>query len=127
MICDTNDQNLLLLAHNELSPLARLATLWHLRTCNRCQQRERQMAAASQQIASSLRPDGLAPWKPAKTAAPLGALPQTAMLVLLTALLALVLLTTILVVNRTRVHGPRPAPTSFSIGCRPDLPNDKCR
>ena len=127
MTCDARDQKLLLLAHNQLTPMARLATLAHVRNCAKCSARQARLGAVSQQIAGSLRPSGLAPWQPAPPSGLLGTLSLSMKLMLLTALLMIALTSAIVVTNIERARGHQaPAPGTFG-PCRPDLPNDKCQ
>jgi len=116
------DQDLLLLAHGHLSPLRRWRTQWHLRRCPDCRQRLDRLQAVSQALAGVIR-------TPQRRGLPLGAIapaafPSIAALawVVVTTLLLLILLGALAV--RNSLHTPPPIPAG---GCRPDLPNDRCR
>ncbi|MGO8672886.1 MAG: anti-sigma factor family protein [Capsulimonadaceae bacterium] len=56
MICANRDQDILLLAHGELSVVRRLLVQIHLHGCPRCRERAMEFSAVSRRIAAAIRP-----------------------------------------------------------------------
>lgn len=119
MIHPEREQDLLLLAHDALSPWPTLRTRWHLTRCPDCRHRLAQMETASLGLAGVIRGPGLPRWSPPTACAPI--LPVLWVLLVTTALLLIVLGT---MAVRSHSHAVRTIPTG---NCRPDLPNDRCR
>lgn len=121
------EQDLLLLAHNQLSPLRRLAAERHLNRCEECRGRLARLTAVSHQIAAALRPAGLPAWKPASSGR-VGILPFTPATLVLVAALVLVLASAVVVTAHIRAKDAHARPVGVVFGpCRPDLPNSRCR
>lgn len=127
----SQDQDLLMLAHEAL-PLARkLATQVHVVLCPRCRARLTKMEGASRLLADTIRGADQRRWHlPTPRGAVAAARTATAWLAVVAVLLALTLIVTTQAVRTAARHHARsntiPAPTT-SGGCRPDLPSDKCR
>ena len=63
MNCTERDQDLVLLQHDELTGWRKLATLHHLRSCPRCQEKFDQFTQVSRHIAGAIRQEaGMAPF-----------------------------------------------------------------
>ena len=119
MNCNNRDQNLLLLAHKELSLIPALSTLLHLAQCKRCREHYDRLLNTSLKLsslpgASMVRQRGL---RPASQPLLVGAGVAAVVLVLLAAGL---------VVGIAHVYFPHPAPVQ-DVLCTPGLPNGQCR
>lgn len=68
--CGKWDQDLLLLAHNELGAVRALRVKLHMHTCPKCRARFTELAAVSMAVAGAIR-FGLPAWKPAIVVLPL--------------------------------------------------------
>ena len=124
MTCRARDQDLLLLAHGALPAPRRLLTELHLRRCQQCQDRQRQLAAASAALAGAIRDPGQARWRLPH--------PQPALIHLWSVILVMLVgLVIVFGVIQIREHGAAAGPglrhAAPAGGCRPDLPNDRCR
>ena len=123
------DQNLLLLAHGELSFGHGALLQAHLLLCPRCRQRVARFRSTSHVVGNAIRGPGLPAW-PGPPAAALLALQSVAGWLLV---LAVTLSLTALIVFGALRLGHHPAtrgstpPASSSGGCRPDLPSDQCQ
>ena len=117
------DQDLLLLAHGALPLAPRLRAELHLRRCAECAARQALLTQTSSLLASEIRGPGLPAWSLA--AAVSRASPPAPKWLLVTALAVLVVAVCLFVY--LSFITPRPAPHSFLGGCRPDLPNSRCR
>lgn len=62
MNCTNGDQDLLLLAHGELSPLRGTIVQAHVSRCPRCQERMEQFVAVSRHVARAVRGTNSAVW-----------------------------------------------------------------
>ena len=134
MTCLSRDQDLLLLAHGELSLPRRIVTQAHLRRCASCRERYRQLAGASHALAGVARDPLATPWSPALNRDSTGFASGNRLPLLLTAiLLGFVTIVTIvalyMVFNAAALHRQNAAhpPSVPSQGCAPGLPNDQCR
>ena len=117
------DQDLLLLAHGALPLVPRLRAELHLRRCAKCGARQARLTQTSTLLASEIRGPNLPAWSCAAAvsrASP--SAPKWLLVAALTALIAAIFL----VVYLSSI-APRPASHSFLGGCRPDLPNSRCR
>ena len=138
--CEDRDQDLLLLVHGELSLLQRGRTLLHLRRCPRCRERQEQLSTVSHLLAGVIR-DRDPATAPATMARPSMARPGAPVppaVVRRQLAFSLVIVLAVLVVMafvgavRSLVTGDGVVPTMERMkapddGCRPDLPNDRCR
>ena len=120
------DQDLLLMAHGALPLGPRLRVSAHLKRCPECRTRLAELTQTSLRLAAAVRGPGQPAWSRADALARV-ALPGGRLL-----LPALIGLVTVLVVvcgwiAWTALAPPPPAPHSVSGGCRPDLPNSRCR
>lgn len=117
--CKDREADLLLYKLGELSPTRRLATAWHLSRCPRCRERQARLAGVSAQFASVLAP-------PNSTPSSLGRgwrLPAWGVALILFIVL---LFSAILVRITIERYIPKTAIPQDD-GCRPGLPNDRCR
>ena len=136
MSCDARDQNLLLLIHGELPLLQQSLTKMHLRRCPRCRERQEQLCAVSHLLAGALRERDPAPVPMAATRLSVQSPSlwlRRPLLVSLVLLMAVLSLMAFVGAVGSRLAGggampgiqqPNKAPGD---GCRPDLPNDRCR
>ncbi len=126
MTCRDRDSDLLLFGLGELPLWQRWRTALHLRTCARCRARQAELAQVSDQIAGALRPPSggggaggpgtRIPVRPAVSAlAPL-------MLLLVLSMFTLTLVAVWYAHSHWAIHQ-----AAQDDGCRPDLPNDKCK
>lgn len=118
------DRDLLLYAHNALSPLSRWIVSLHLARCPRCRGRLADFAAASSAIASAVRDPGMPNWDPKNLPSPPSPWRAPALWIAVV-LIAVVAVSIVSVVRAYRANIA--APPVPSIPCRPDLPNDRCR
>ena len=126
MMRHPTDENILLLAHGELSAWRVLPLQIHLRRCLRCQARYADFARTSTALAAALRDPNAPPWQPAA--------PARNLRLLLAAFAALILLTGALggaFYLLARSNNQRPSTPTHqarpSEGCAPGLPGDRCR
>jgi anti-sigma factor RsiW len=121
-----SDQDLLLLAHGELSLGRRIVTQAHVAFCLRCQGRLAKLTGASRLLADAIRGRDLPRWSPPGPQGVVAAARTATFLRIGIAIL--VALSILLTIQAARVFRP-PAPQQpvSSGGCRPGLPNDKCR
>lgn len=123
----SSDQDLLLLAHGELSLGRRVVTQAHVAFCAACQGRLAKLTGASRLLADAIRGRDLPRWSaPGPQEIVTAARWATGWLIGLTVLVALSVLLTIHAVRVTHSRAPQTL-TTPSGGCRPDLPSDKCR
>ena len=115
------DQDLLLLTHQALSPWRRSVTQAHLKRCAQCQSRYALFIGTNQALATAIREPSDLPWKP--PARPRQTFWHWPVLAVLT--VVLIVLLGFWTINH-HPHSTHPVSTS-SGGCRPDLPNDRCR
>jgi anti-sigma factor RsiW len=132
MMCITRDQDILLLAHGELSLRRRIRTQAHLRHCASCRERYRQLENTAHTLAGMVRGPLAAPWSPALNNPSAGPtlLSNRLPLLLLTALLTFVTVATLYVVFSGAISYGQNAACQPSVplrGCAPGLPNDQCR
>ena len=121
------DQDLLLLAHGELAPGRRLLTQAHVAFCAQCQTRLEKLTGASRLLADAIRGHDLPRWSsPGPEGVVAAARMATFWRIGAVMLIALTLLVTIQAVRIIRPHNS-PRQTAPAGGCRPDLPNDRCR
>ncbi len=123
---EKTDQDLLLLAHGALPAGARLRMSAHLKRCPECRARLAGLAQASSQIASAVRGPSLPAWSRAdavsRAARPGRRLVLPALIVFISLAVAL------FVIARTAfAPSPYPAARAAVSGCRPDLPNSRCK
>lgn len=126
MTCQERDMNLLLLALNELPLRARLQTAGHLRSCARCRARQKELVGVSGQIAGVLQ----SPYSGGRgtPTPPSGILPGTGRLPLLPLLAVVISLLVLLgAFWYMRAHTTSAPPAAQEDGCRPGLPNDRCK
>lgn len=126
----SQDQDLLLLAHNDLPLGRRLCTQIHVVLCYQCRTRLAKMEGASRLLADTIRGRDLSPWRfPTPNGAVAAARTATAWLAVFSVLFILTLAAVTQIV--TRVGSPAAqnggSAGSPSGGCRPDLPSDRCR
>lgn len=132
MMCDTREQDLLLLAHGELPLLRRLAVRAHVARCPACRERYARLALVSALLAGGVRGLESPPWSPAlnKIGSGIGQPVRAARVALLILALCAVVLTIYVVSGRRTPLSRTPATGAQAIkapGCAPDLPSDKCR
>lgn len=119
------DQNLVLLAHGALPLWPRLWMLIHLRRCAQCRDRITHLNAASGLLSLAIRGSDLPPWSLAQAVSRAAAPPLPRWLVAL--VLAALVSGLCVTAYRVLTPAPRPAASSAAGGCRPDLPNSRCR
>lgn len=130
MGCEERDQDLLMMAHGELSWSARLRLTVHLLHCVNCRERYAQFVAVSSALARAIRdPAPLSSPGRRNPLLPKGAGVPWLSLIALGVLL--ILLGWIAVQTAGRLIHGNYADSSLhnrsDVGCRPDLPNDHCR
>ncbi|HZT43434.1 MAG TPA: zf-HC2 domain-containing protein [Chthonomonadaceae bacterium] len=125
MNCTDRDQDLLLLAHGELSPLRRLRLLAHLRRCPRCRARQASLAGVSAALAGAIRPPGKGPWSPPSMAVPSGGLSVLGLWLLVLMVVGVLGVLSVEVWHSAHLREARSS--SADVGCAPNLPNDRCR
>ncbi|MEO7715834.1 MAG: hypothetical protein ABIY70_06520 [Capsulimonas sp.] len=127
----TNDQDILLLAHGELTIWRRIMAQTHFAICPRCQSRFAKLVGVSQLLANAVRDGDLPRWS---LPDPREAV-RTARIASAWAIMALVLLVAttmtltkgIIILSQHPAH-PIAAPRQpGSIPCRPDLHSDECQ
>ena len=123
MTCDPRDQELLLLAHGELPVGRRLRLQAHLRRCPQCRARFDEFVNTSVALAAALRDPNATTWRPDRPRSP--RLPL-ALLAALALLMGLLYFSAVRVARLFRAPS-QPTTSAPSEGCRPDLPNDRCR
>ena len=132
---EETDQNLLLLAHGALPFWTRLRVQAHLRRCAGCRKRLLQLTQASALLADAVRGPSLPAWSRSQ-ASTRAAKPVFRGPALVAALAVLTLLILGAAFFLTKALAPAPphatsAPStsapSAAGGCRPDLPNSRCR
>jgi hypothetical protein len=125
MSLHSRDQDLLLLAHRAL-PLGR--KLWvqaHVAICAPCAARLTQLGEASSQTAAALRGSQLPSWsRPYTNSALATARIATAWLA---AFWILLVLSVVVISREAHLHREKQTLPTIDNGCRPNLPNDKCR
>ena len=136
MICEKRDSDLLLLARGELGFFSRTRTGLHVRQCARCRRRMGELGGVSAAFALALGPNAGERPTGANPRPPSGSLPVSVSHVAIVALMVIIGIS-LFVAVRSVMSSERPAlPTSAglsssvrhaAIGCRPGLPNDKCR
>ena len=123
---EKTDQDLLLLAHGALPLWPRLRVQLHLRRCPRCRTRLTALTQASSILASAVRGPGLPAWSRADAVSrallPRKRFPQLALVLALG-----VALTLCLIAWTALAPALHPAVPAAAGGCRPDLPNSRCR
>jgi anti-sigma factor ChrR (cupin superfamily) len=122
----SQDQDLLLLAHGELSNVMRLKTQIHVVFCSVCRRRLEKMEGASRLLADTIRESDLGRWN---LPTPHGAVAAARTATLWSAAIILAIALTLIVITHV-VHNRSMTPGTHSLssgGCRPDLPSDKCR
>ena len=130
-IGEETDQDLLLLAHGALPFWTRLRVQLHLRRCAGCRARLLQLMQASALLADAVRGPSLPAWSRfqamTRAAKPVSHWPALAALAVLT----LLILGTAFFLAKALAPAPPPAASrsapSSAGGCRPDLPNSRCR
>ena len=130
MTCSDRDRDLLLLAHGKLPLGSRLLLENHLRGCASCRRRREEMAAVSRLIAGGLRDPDMAPWVAARARFTFGAWAARLLLVAAVAVFLFGLGRLILgsvAPSWPGSSGPGHAGPAQDDGCRPGLPNDRCR
>ena len=126
----SQDRDLLMLAHEQLPPLPRLATQVHVVLCPRCRTRLTRMEGASRLLADTIRGRDMHRWRlPTPRGALAAARVTTARLAALVVLLVLATVIAAHTVSMGHHHlvDLDTRPTAAAGGCRPDLPSDKCR
>jgi anti-sigma factor RsiW len=133
MTCQDREQDLLMLAHGELSLWRRLPLLAHLRRCASCRQRRERLADVSVMVAGAIRSAERPPWAPPTDGRSsnrlVGRPPGLRLVILALTLAAFGALAYALIarVHRTDMARPGTPPSSSAGGCLPNLPNDRCR
>jgi len=127
MTCRDRDMDLTLLCHGELTGVRYLLTTLHLARCPRCQERKAEIADISQLIGRATRGPDMPPWRIAELT-PTDRFRNRLTRLLLAAALIVTLATIGIGVDLATHHAASPAHSaSPAPGCRPDLPNDRCR
>lgn len=123
------DQNLLLLAHGELSFAHGTLLQAHLLLCPRCRQRVARFQNTSHVVAGAIRGPGLPTWPGPPAAATLALQVLAGWLLVLMVTLSLTALVVFGALRLSHHAATRAAtpPASSSGGCRPDLPSDQCQ
>jgi anti-sigma factor RsiW len=127
MNCQDREPDLLLFGLDELPSWKRRQVARHLRSCARCRARQQELAMLSSRIADALQPP------PDGTNSPWGAGMSQPIRLLRYGLapLALALMLTLLTLSMMGIWYFETHHTAQSIskdaGCRPDLPNDRCK
>lgn len=119
------DQDLLLLAHGALPFGPRLRVSAHLKRCSECRARQVDLAQTSRRLASAVRGPSLPPWSQAEAVS--RASPPLARRLILPALIGLITALVVLFCWVAWTSAPGPRPAAAAGGCRPDLPNSRCR
>jgi len=121
---EKRDRDLLLLAHGALPLMPRLRLALHLRRCAECQARLREFGQTSSALAAGIRGLSLPAWS--RAAAISRAFPPVGKWLVVSALMALIVAVSLLAwMNFSMTLHP---PSHYSAsGCRPDLPNSRCR
>lgn len=132
MTCEKRDQDLLLLAHGELSLARRLLVQAHLIHCSSCRRRVKRLLTVSTALSTVLHSLGSVSWSPARSHTAFRM--RLPMFLLFTSLCIISLflcrsVSNIMTAsghNKTqRMQSSHSQPNSA--GCAPDLPNDHCQ
>ena len=126
MTCQDRDSDLLLFGLGELSPWQRRKIARHLRTCDRCRARQRELSATATQIGAALKPPMRGDGQPyaRKPLRPTSQQPAFAPLIvaLIIALVAVSAVGVWYIRSRAQAR-----PVATDVGCLPGLSSDKCR
>jgi anti-sigma factor RsiW len=127
MNCQDREPDLLLFGLGELSPWKHRQMARHLYSCIRCRARQQELAALSGQVAEALRPPRDGTNRPQGPGAPQPLRVPRIALAPFVLMLALTLLTLSIVgVWYLKVYHS-PQRVYQDTGCRPGLPNDRCK
>ena len=123
---EKTDQDLLLLAHGALPLWPRLRVQLHLRRCPQCRMRLAALTQASSFLASAVRGSRLPAWSRAD-AVSRALLARRRFSLLAVILVAGITAALGLIAWTALAPASRPAVPAAAGGCRPDLPNSRCR
>ena len=124
---EKRDQDLLLLAHGALPLGRRLWVLARLKRCPQCRARLAELTQASLLLAAAVRGSSLPPWSRADAVSRVSPPGKRLMLPALIGLAAALMAVCCWVAWTALAPASRSAVPAAAGGCRPDLPNSRCR